>query len=154
AALIALGVWIARRNKAELLAFARERRTALLVAESLFLLAFFGFMLVRAANPDLWHPARGGEKPMDLAFLNAVLKSAAFPPYDPWFAGGYINYYYFGFVLVGALIHLTGIVPTVAYNLAVPTIFALTALGAWGTAYNLIALRRQETGDRRPETGD
>ena len=110
----------------------------------------FGFLLIRALNPDLWHPARSGEKPIDLAFLTAVLKSAAFPPYDPWFAGGYINYYYFGFVFVGALIHLTGIVPTTAYNLAVPTLFALTALGAWGVGYNLIALRKA-TETRRQE---
>ena len=137
--LIAAGGVVGWRSRAELLAFARRRRTALLVAEGLFLLAFLGFVLIRALNPDLWHPARGGEKPMDLAFLTAVLKSDAFPAYDPWFAGGYINYYYFGFVFVGALIHLTGIVPTTAYNLAVPTLFALTALGAWGVAYNLVA---------------
>jgi YYY domain-containing protein len=137
--LIVAGSVVGWRSRAELLAFARRRRTALLAAEGLFLLAFLGFVLIRALNPDLWHPARGGEKPMDLAFLTAVLKSDAFPAYDPWFAGGYINYYYFGFVFVGALIHLTGIVPTTAYNLAVPTLFALTALGAWGVVYNLVA---------------
>jgi YYY domain-containing protein len=142
AALLLLAGWlVARRERAALLAFVRARRMALLSAEGLFLLAYFGFLLIRAANPDLWHPARGGEKPMDLAFLTAVLKSASFPPYDPWFAGGFINYYYFGFVFVGALVHMTGIVPTVAYNLAVPTVFALTALGAWGAGYNLIAPR-------------
>jgi YYY domain-containing protein len=140
--LLGLGALVGWRSRTELLAFVRRRRSALLVAEGLFLVAFFGFLIVRALNPDLWHPARGGEKPMDLAFLTAVLKSPSFPPYDPWFAGGYINYYYFGFVFVGALVHLTGIVPTTAYNLAVPTLFALTALGAWGVAYNLLAPRR------------
>ena len=137
--LIASGVVAGWRARAEIWEFVRRRRAALISAEGLFLVAYAGFVLIRALNPDLWHPARGGEKPMDLAFLTAVVKSAYFPPYDPWFAGGYINYYYFGFVLVGTLVHLTGIVPTTAYNLAVPTLFALTALGAWGVGYNLLA---------------
>ncbi|HEU5014279.1 MAG TPA: DUF2298 domain-containing protein, partial [Roseiflexaceae bacterium] len=144
------GGWVGWRNRAAMRAFMRERRAALLTAEGLFLLAFFGFLVVRALNPDLWHPARGGEKPMDLAFLTATLKSPAFPPYDPWFAGGYINYYYFGFVFIGTLIHITGIVPIVAYNLAVPTVFALTALGAWGVGYNLVAVGRRQSAVRRP----
>ncbi len=141
------GALALRWNRSALVAFWRQRRTAMLTAEAIFLAFFFGFLLLRALNPDLWHPARGGEKPMDLAFLTAVVKSPAFPPYDPWFAGGYLNYYYFGFVLVATLIHLTGIVPTTAYNLAVPTFAALTAIGAWGAAYNLVALRKRSAPD-------
>ncbi|ABU56662.1 DUF2298 domain-containing protein [Roseiflexus castenholzii] len=146
-AFVGAGALALRRNRALIAAFWQQRRTAILTAEGVFLAFFFGFLLLRALNPDLWHPARGGEKPMDLAFLTAVVKSPAFPPYDPWFAGGYLNYYYFGFVLVATLIHLTGIVPTTAYNLAVPTFAALTAIGAWGAAYNLVALRKRLTPD-------
>ena len=140
-ALLALGGLLALAQRDDLAAFARRRRTALLTGQGLFLGVFLLFVLFRAFNPDLWHPARGGEKPMDLAYLTAVMKSPAFPPYDPWFAGGYLNYYYFGFVLVSIPALLIGLAPAVAYNLAVPTIAALTALGAWGVAYNLLAPR-------------
>ncbi|MCC7106679.1 MAG: hypothetical protein IT307_16195, partial [Chloroflexi bacterium] len=111
-------------------------------AEAVFTVVFAIGVVLRMANPDLWHPSYGGEKPMDFAFLNAVVKSDYFPPYDPWFAGGSINYYYFGFVLVAALVKLTGIVPSVAYNLAIALWLAMTAQVAFTLAYCLYARGR------------
>ena len=98
---------------------------------------YVGWVYVRYLNPDLWHPVAGGEKPMDFAFLNAIIKSTWFPPYDPWFAGGTMNYYYFGFVMVASLIKALGIVPSIAYNLAIPAFFAMTGVGAYTLANNL-----------------
>jgi YYY domain-containing protein len=124
-------------RKDQMLSLWRDSKRLILLAELLFGAAFLFFVGIRVLNPDLWHPWNGGEKSMELAFLNAITKSAYFPPYDPYFAGGYINYYYYGLHLVAILIKLTGIVPVVAFNLAVPSLFALTVVNAFSLGYNL-----------------
>jgi YYY domain-containing protein len=131
------GVGLAYRQRKSLLAELRTGKYYFLMIEGLFLAFFIAFLLVRLGNPDLWHPWKGGEKPMDFSYFNAVLKSTSFPPYDPWFAGGALNYYYYGFVFVGTLVKLLGIVPSIAYNLILPTLFALIALGAFSVVWNL-----------------
>lgn len=134
----AVGIALAFWQRHALRAFLRERWRLLLLEETLFTLAYLLFVGIRSLNPDLWHLYLGGEKPMELAFLNAVLRSPFMPPLDPWYAGGYINYYYYGYVLIGSLIKLTGIAPTTAFNLAIPTLFALTFCGAFSLVYSLI----------------
>lgn len=135
--LIGLGALVARPQLAALKQEWKTNRSRFLRTELLFLIFFLIMLAIRYANPDLWHPSFGGEKPMDFSYFNAVLKSTSFPPYDPWFAGGYINYYYYGFVLVGSLVKLLGIIPSVAYNLILPSLFAMLAMGAYSVAWNL-----------------
>ncbi len=124
-------------NRAALLRIINQNLRYLITAELIFLAAFFIFLIIRAANPDLWHPYRGGEKPMDLSYLTAVIRSYTFPPYDPWYAGGFINYYYFGFVIIAVLVKALGILPEISYNLAIPLLFALAFASTFSVGYNL-----------------
>ena len=111
----------------------------MLQSEIAFVLCFTFFLLIRLGNPDLWHPYKGGEKPMDFSYFNAVLKSTTFPPYDPWFESGYLNYYYYGFYLSGLLVKLSGIIPSIAYNLILPTWYAFLGVGAFCVGSSLIS---------------
>ena len=106
-----------------------------LVVEVVFLLAFMGLAWLRAYNPDIF----GTEKPMELMFINSILRSPTFPPQDAWLAGYSISYYYFGYVMVAIISILTSTPTGVAFNLAIALIFALTFTAAFGVLLNLIA---------------
>jgi YYY domain-containing protein len=137
--IVLAGALAAFIQRDELKAEIKARGRYFLLMEALFLAFFLIDLSIRLGNPDLWHPGKGGERPMDFSYLNAILKSTSFPPYDPWFAGGYINYYYWGFVLVGTPIKLLGIVPSIAYNFVLPTLFAMVGMGAFSVAWNLVS---------------
>jgi uncharacterized membrane protein len=103
-------------------------------AEVAFWLVFLIFLAFRLITPDSWHPFWGGEKPMEFAQINAIARSAYFPPYDPWYSDGYLNYYYYGFYLVAFLLKATGIPAELGFNLALPTFMGLLASGGFTVA--------------------
>ncbi|MGB7873439.1 MAG: DUF2298 domain-containing protein [Anaerolineales bacterium] len=144
AAIAVAGFGLGWMRRDELLEEWKSNRRHFLMVEGIFLSFFLFDLLIRLGNPDLWHPSKGGERPMDFSYFNAVIKSTTFPPYDPWFAGGYINYYYYGFVLVGTPVKLLGIVPSIAYNFILPTLFAIVATSAFSIGWNLVEKGRKE----------
>ena len=134
-----LGAVTAWRHRGQVGAFLVANGRLVLGSEIVFLVAYGFALAIRAWQPELWHPWFGGEKPMDLAYLTAVLRSESFPPHDPWFAGGYMNYYYFGFVLVAVISLVLQTPPAVAYNLAMALWFALACQAVYCLSLNIYA---------------
>ncbi len=144
--LAGLSLWASGgiRGWRELWDWLKGRIRLVLIGELLFLAAFAFLAVMRAAGPDI----SGTEKPMELAFINSILHSPAFPPADPWLSGYAISYYYFGYVLVAIMARITGVPAEYAFNLGISLVFALTALGSYGIVYTLLARwsRRQAAG--------
>lgn len=148
AAVLALGlVWQrqqARAGSLSMLAWLRQEWRYALSVELLFGLAFVAWTLFKAYNPNI--ETAGGEKWMEITFINGTLRSDYFPPQDPWLSGFAISYYYFGYVLMAMVTRLTGLVSTTAFNLYIPTLFALTLTAALGIVANLVSLYQSAVG--------
>jgi YYY domain-containing protein len=147
-----LSLWFYARSKDEtapsLAAFIREHWRLILMVEILFAAAFSAWVGLRAYAPDKIMSS-GGEKFMEIAFLNAILRSPRFPPHDPWLSGFAISYYYFGYVMMALLTQLSGVVSGIGFELYDALVFALTITGAFGVCYNLVAAQRdRSSGDQ------
>ncbi len=129
--------WPDRYKFRSLLGWFNQQRRLLLTTEIVFAAAFLAWAFIRANNPEI----TATEKPMELAFLNAILRSEQFPPRDPWLSGYAISYYYFGYVLLAFLTRLTGVVPGAAFNLGNSLWFALVALGSYGVVFDLLSVK-------------
>jgi YYY domain-containing protein len=118
-----------------------SHRRTVIASELVFALAFALWVGYKAFDPNIAIT----EKPMEFAFLNAITRSERFPPYDPWMSGYSISYYYFGYVLVATLAKFAGTPTSVAFNLGIAMLFALTASGAFSVVHNLVyvAARRR-----------
>jgi YYY domain-containing protein len=113
---------------------------ALLRTEVLFTSAFLVFVIIRAYSPDIYWT--GGEKLMDISFINLILRSTSFPPVDPWLSGEPMQYYYFGYLVAANLIKLSNVPPSIGFNLGVATMFALSATAAYGIGKDLVSNNR------------
>jgi len=108
-------------------------------SEVVFAAAFAAMALLVAYSPDVW----GTEKPMDMAFVNALNASESFPPHDPWMSGEELNYYYLGHLAMALVVRVGGVAPDEGYNLAIALLAGLSAAAAFTLAGTVWAAARQ-----------
>ncbi|MCX6791725.1 MAG: DUF2298 domain-containing protein [Candidatus Gottesmanbacteria bacterium] len=117
----------------------QSRGAATMFLEELF---FFAALLlwswVKAHEPSI----RSLEKFMDFGFTKSILDSSFFPAPDMWYAGGTINYYYFGHTVMAVLTRLSGIDLTYTFNLMLATIFAFTCTMSFSIGVQLLRMRK------------
>lgn len=133
---LALTVYL-RGDAIDWRAWWRENRSVVMLAEVLFLVLLIGWAIFRAHQNEI----RTTEKPMDLMFLNSIMRSPQMPPNDGWMSGYSISYYYFGYLMAAMLSKLSGIPASAGYNMTNVMVFSLTGLTAFGVAYNLVRSR-------------
>ncbi len=134
--------WAHRREKMSPLIWLREHRRLVISYELLFAIALIGWAIFRAHVPDV----STAEKPMEIAFINAISRSTFFPPQDPWLAGYPIAYYYFGYVMLALFGKLSGVSAGTIFGLANAFWFALSAASAFAVVVDLILLTTHKVG--------
>ncbi len=139
---VGLVAYFGGRGRVDLRAMWRGHGAALLVGEVIFAGALVTWAIYRAYQGDAFTT----EKPMELAFLSGVMRSDAFPPNDPWFAGYAISYYYLGYVIAALLSTLSGVSSGVGFSMLTALLFALVASTTYGVVYALVRSREQGTG--------
>lgn len=116
--------------------------------ELMFLITLTVWSFIRGFQPDI----QGLEKFMDFGFVNTILRSKYFPPADMWFAGKYINYYYFGHYITAFFTKLSGIDSAITYNLMLGTLFAFTFSLAFSLTANLVYFWKKSISKLTPIT--
>ncbi len=117
--------------------------SVIVATEVVFGVAFLACTIYRSYTPQIVEA--GGEKFMESMFINAILRSPSFPPNDAWLSGYTISYYYFGYILLAMLTRISGVAPSIGFNLGGAMVFALTIVSAFSVGFNLWGTFRRTT---------
>jgi len=115
----------------------------IILEEVVFFLLLLLWSYVKAHEPSI----NGLEKFMDYGYMHTIFNSRYFPAPDMWWAGGYINYYYFGHLVTALLTRLAGMSLDTTFNLMLAALFALTASMSFGIGYQLFRVTSQAVHD-------
>ena len=123
--------------------FLMTRWRTILVMEVLFLVFFFGFIVLRSHNPEISNT----EKLMEIQLLNAATVAESAPPEDPWMSGENVAYYYGGYWYLAGIGKMSSVRTGVGFNLSTGLIAGMAATGIFSLVYNLV---RRDGGSLKP----
>ncbi len=131
--MLAIAVLLTQRYGQAIKEFIKEKWLTLLSFEGLYLFLFILFLLLRAYHPAIY----SGEKAMNFSFINATYRADTFPPEDPWIAGYWINYYYYGHAVFSIIGRMIGLTPEYLFNIAGATVSALVGINIFAMIFAL-----------------
>ena len=125
------------KQRDEIRVWAADAKGFLIASEIVFFAAFLFIISFRLGGPEV----SGTEKPMEMMFINSILRSETFPPRDAWLSGYSISYYYFGYIMTAVLVMLSGVPSAVGFNLMLASVFGMAAAGAFGILNDMLTLK-------------
>ena len=133
----AAAAYLWQKQQAEIREWLQASKHYCIASELVFLTAFLFIISFRLGGPEV----SGTEKPMEMMFINSILKSETFPPHDSWLSGYSISYYYFGYIMTAVLIMFSGVLSSVGFNLMLASVFAMAASSAFGIVNDMLTIR-------------
>ncbi|MDD1729709.1 MAG: DUF2298 domain-containing protein [Methanospirillum sp.] len=98
----------------------------------IFLAFFTTMMIVRIKNSAIY----GNERFLDMGFIASIMRNPIVPPFDPHFAGGYLDiYYYFSHWIFGTLGITSQVPSSIVYNLVLPTVLGVSAVSCYAIGH-------------------
>ncbi|MFA7301392.1 MAG: DUF2298 domain-containing protein [Candidatus Shapirobacteria bacterium] len=128
-----INVYFLKSKYKSFIAITKKIYKYIILEELLFFLILVIWSIVRSYAPDI----EGLEKFMDWGFVNSAMRSTYLPPADMWYAGSYINYYYFGHLIFAILTKISAIPSSITYNLSIATLCSLVFVSAFSLVANL-----------------
>lgn len=117
----------------ELVQVIKSQPREIIITELIFLTLFIIGYFLKSLKPAI----SDIEKYMDMALLNAVMRTEVGVPIDPWYAGSPVNYYYVGHWFIAVIAKMSNTISSYAFNLGFITVIAVSGINIVMTGWAL-----------------
>lgn len=104
-----------------------------ILEECIFLILLTLFSFIRGFKNEISQT----EKYMDFGIMKSIYKTTYFPVDDMWMSGRYLNYYYFGQVILTTFLKLFNVEVEIGYNICLSVVIAMSTLNLATLIFNI-----------------